>query len=91
MGDSGLMLFTSLVVLTAGVAVVLVHNVWIASWEVLITIVGWGMVLKGVLVALLPKEFEKMVAALMKHSWLLSVGGAIWVIGGLVLGYFVWM
>jgi len=90
MSDSGLMLFTAMVVLIAGVAIVIVHNVWIASWEVLITIVGWGMVLKGVLIALLPKEFEKLVAVLMKQSWLLPLGGVIWVVGGLFLGYFGW-
>ncbi|MFC1599659.1 hypothetical protein ACFL3T_01360 [Patescibacteria group bacterium] len=91
MKDAGLALFTGMVVLVAGVAVVLVHNVWIASWEVLITIVGWGMVLKGVLFLLLPKEFEKLVDYFMKMSWLLPLGAVIWIVGGLYLGYNVWM
>lgn len=91
MGEPGLMLFTAMVVLVAGVALVLVHNIWIASWEVLITIVGWGMVLKGVLLAFLPEEMENLIAGLMKKGWLLYLGGGIWVVGGLVLGYFGWM
>lgn len=90
MKNEGLMLFTAMVVLVAGVALVLVHNVWVAGWEVLITIVGWAMVLKGVLLALLPVEFEKLVNVLLKKSWLLTLGGALWVIGGLVLGYYGW-
>jgi hypothetical protein len=90
-GNEGLMLFTAMVVLVVGVALVLVHNVWVASWEVLITIVGWGMVLKGVLLALLPKEMDSLVATLMKkQGWILYFGGVLWVIGGLVLGYFGW-
>lgn len=91
MKHEGLMLFTTMVVFTAGVALVLVHNVWVASWEVLITIVGWAMILKGVLLGFFPKEFGGMVDGLLKKSWLLAFGGAVWVIGGLYLGYFAWM
>ena len=87
----GLMLFTAMVVLVAGVALVLVHNVWIAGWEVLITIVGWAMILKGVLLAFLPKEFGKLADSLMKQKWLLAFGGFVWVVGGAYLGYFVWL
>jgi hypothetical protein len=89
--DEGLMLFTTMILVVAGVALVLVHNVWVASWEVLITIIGWGMILKGALFAFLPKEFSKLVDSLMKMKWLLTFGGAVWVIGGLYLGYYVWL
>jgi hypothetical protein len=90
MKNKGLKLFTSMVVLVAGVALVIAHNVWIAGWEVLITIVGWGMILKGVLLGYFPKEFDKMIDWLLEIRWLVAFGGAVWVIGGLYLGYFVW-
>lgn len=91
MKDDALMLLTSMITIVAGVALVLSHNVWIASWEVIITIVGWAMVLKGVLLALLPEEFEKLTTFFLKMKWMLPFGGVVWVIGGLYLGYNVWM
>ncbi|MBU1445854.1 hypothetical protein KKD70_01160 [Patescibacteria group bacterium] len=90
MKNEGLMLFTTMVLLVAGVALVLAHNVWTASWEVIITIVGWGMVLKGAIFAFLPKELNKLIERFLNMSWLLPIGGVIWVIGGLYLGYNVW-
>lgn len=87
----GLLLLAAMMVLVAGVAVVLVHNVWIASWEVIITIVGWALVLKGVLLLLLPGEMAKLTESVMKTKWLLPLGGVIWVVGGLYLGYYAWV
>lgn len=89
--QEGLMFFTSMAVFTAGVALVLVHNVWVASWEVLITIVGWAMILKGALLVYFPKEFNGLIDVLLKKNWLLAFGGAVWVLGGLYIGYFAWM
>jgi uncharacterized membrane protein len=91
MKDSALTLFTGMLMLVVGVALVLVHNIWIASWEVLITIVAWAMVLKGVLFLLLPEEMEKLVDSLMKMNWILPLGGVIWVLGGLYMGYYAWI
>src|SRR6516225_10109 len=31
----------------AGLAIVLTHNVWVANWRVLITILGWLMLIRG--------------------------------------------
>lgn len=91
MKNEGLMLLTAMLTLVVGLAIVLVHNVWVSSWEVLITIVGWGAVLKGVVLLLLPKEMEKLVNSLMKTKWLLPLGAVIWIVGGLYLGYYAWV
>lgn len=91
MKHDGLMLFTSMVLLVTGVALVLSHNVWVLSWEVLITIIGWGTLIKGVFVAFLPKTFKKVVDVCMLQKWLLVAGASIWVVAGLYIGYFVWL
>lgn len=88
--NGGLMLFSAMVVLATGVAIVMVHNIWVASGEVLITIVGWAMILKAFLLLFLPEPFEKIVEGLMKHKWLLSFGGLVWVIGGTYMAYYTW-
>jgi uncharacterized membrane protein len=42
--------------LTAGLAIVLAHNEWDLSWAVIITIIGWLAVLRGVLRLLIPQQ-----------------------------------
>jgi len=91
MKNEALMLFTAMVILVTGVALALAHNIWVLSWEVLITIIGYGAIVKGAFILFLPKAFEKLVDELMKTNWLLKLGGAIWVIGGLYLGYYAWL
>ena len=42
--------------LTAGLAIVLSHNEWDLSWEVIITIIGWLAILRGLLRLLIPQQ-----------------------------------
>jgi len=41
-------LLASFAGIMGGLAVILTHNVWVASWPVLITIFGWAALIKGV-------------------------------------------
>ncbi|MFC1647384.1 hypothetical protein ACFL10_00120 [Patescibacteria group bacterium] len=86
--DEGLMLLAGMITLVLGVVFVLAHNVWVQSWEVIITILGWGMVVKGVLLLLLPTELGKWTAGLMKGKGLLVFGGLLYLVLGVVLCYF---
>lgn len=89
--DGALMLFTSMVLLVVGVALVLSHNVWVLSWEVIITIIGWGTLAKGVFSAFFPKAFEELTNWCMQQKCFLVTGASIWVVAGLYMGYFVWL
>jgi hypothetical protein len=42
--------------LTAGLAIVLVHNEWDLSWDVIITIIGWLAIVRGLLRLLIPQQ-----------------------------------
>ena len=52
--------------LTGGLAILLTHNVWVWDWPVIITIVGWLMIVRGSLRIIIPQQVEdlarKMVA-----------------------------
>jgi uncharacterized membrane protein len=54
------------IALTGGLAIVLTHNVWVWDWPVIITIVGWLMIVRGSLRIIFPRQVEdlarKMVA-----------------------------
>ena len=44
-----------------GLMVVLTHNIWVADWPVVITLIGWLMLVKGVFVLFLPDAVMKFV------------------------------
>jgi hypothetical protein len=68
-----------LMILVLGLTVVTLHNVWVADWPVVITVVGWIMVLKSVAFLFLPQVMTVFV------SWSLA-SLTVWIrIAGLVL------
>lgn len=48
-GQRALLFFMGLVSLIIGLLLVLSHNVWVMSWPVIITIIGWLAVIAGIL------------------------------------------
>ena len=47
--------------IVVGLAIILKHNIWVSDWTVIVTIVGWTSLIKGVLFFLAPE-------------WLVSIG-----------------
>jgi hypothetical protein len=39
-----------------GTVIVALHNVWIADWQLLVTVLGWLMVIKGAVIMLFPSS-----------------------------------
>lgn len=52
--SSAVTLLYSLLGIVGGLAVVLSHNVWVASWPVVITILGWAALIKGIMFLVSP-------------------------------------
>ena len=44
--------------LLAGVAIVNAHNLWVSDWRVIITVVGWLAIIRGVLSLLFPAKMH---------------------------------
>ncbi|MGA8799302.1 MAG: hypothetical protein WB614_05780, partial [Pseudolabrys sp.] len=49
-----LIFFSGMILLPTGLAIVLSHNVWIADWPVIITLLGWAAVINGAVRVLVP-------------------------------------
>jgi len=68
-----------------GALLVQYHNLWVKDWTVLVTIVGWAVLIKGTLLLLIPKAFlstgEKFASS---NKWM----GVVLLVIGLLLGYF---
>lgn len=73
--------------LLLGVAIVMLHNVWVQGWEVAITIIGWIMLIEGAAYLLLPHSaVEKKIKAFNKPGWYVVAGIVTLVVGLYLLG-----
>jgi hypothetical protein len=52
--NRALIFLTGVLALLAGVAIVNVHNVWAPDWRVIITVLGWLLVLRGIMLLVFP-------------------------------------
>jgi heme/copper-type cytochrome/quinol oxidase subunit 2 len=86
-----LIYLTGLFAITAGVAILLNHNVWVGDWRVLITIFGWLAAIGGAQRIIWPQGTEAAIRWFLVHPASLVVAGIIWLVIGAVLcfyGYF---
>ncbi|HEY4511979.1 MAG TPA: hypothetical protein VJH55_04015 [Candidatus Paceibacterota bacterium] len=59
--DEGLAMFAGYTILLLGILLVVSHQVWTADWRVVITIIGWLVILKGLGRILFPEAVKKLI------------------------------
>ena len=64
--------FFGLVALILGCLLVRVHNVWTADWRLLVTLVGWSLVLRGLWASLAPRSMAAFVMRFMERRRLVT-------------------
>ena len=74
--------------LAAGLAIVLTHNVWVASWRVLITLIGWLLLIRGAVRIVTPEIVMGYAAKVIRTKQVIPSAGAVVGVLGLVLCYF---
>ena len=67
--DEGIMFFGGMISLIVGIAMVLSYNVWTPSWPVVITLLGWGSLVKGLSVLFFPEATKKCVKKMENSSF----------------------
>jgi hypothetical protein len=72
----------------AGLAIVLTHNVWVANWRVLITLIGWLMLIRGAVRILAPEAIMGFAGKVIRNKQLVPISGVVTGVLGLVLCYF---
>lgn len=84
-----LIYLAGILTLTAGLAIVLSHNVWVMGWPVIITIFGWLAVLGGIIRMAFPDTVSRIgLSMIEKHSALIPVSTLIVaLIGGALTFY----
>lgn len=74
------------IALPAGLATVLVHNLWVSDWRVIITILGWLGIISGAVRILAP--WKAAAGRTVMGRGALLGAGCLWMLLGLVLSYF---
>jgi len=78
-----LIYFSGLISLIPGLAILNVHRTWTSDWRVIITILGWLLVIGGVIRIVLPATTAALAADLYsKPAALLIVSAIVIVVGG---------
>jgi hypothetical protein len=83
-----LLFLSGLLIMPAGIAIVLTHNVWVLNWPLLITLLGWMLAIGGAIRILGPEQVESMGRGFLRHPMGMNIAGAIWVVIGAVLCLF---
>ena len=83
-----LIYLSGLLTMAAGLAIVLTHNVWRADWAVIITILGWLLLIGGAFRIVMPQGTERIGRRLLKEKHGLTIGGIVWVALGAILCVF---
>jgi uncharacterized membrane protein len=82
-----MMFLGGIISLIIGVAMVLAHNVWVQNWQVIVTILGWGSLVKGLSVLFLPELIKNWVKK-METAPFLPFALLVMLFIGLALTYF---
>ena len=64
------MLFLGMVSLIIGLAMILSYNVWDKNWQVIVTILGWLSLIKGLAVLFFPEYTKKCIKKMENASFL---------------------
>ncbi|MBN4077287.1 hypothetical protein JYT19_00080 [Sulfobacillus acidophilus] len=86
--NAGLQFMAALMPILIGSAIVATHNVWSNNWTIIITILGWMMILAGIFRSWFTEHWLKLARKVGKKDNIFWVGGIFWTILGLIMLYF---
>jgi hypothetical protein len=88
LGSTAQIYLSGLLTMTAGMALVLTHNVWAPDWRILITLLGWLAAIGGAARIVVPQGSQRIGRSLLARRQSLAVAAAIWLAIGAVLSFF---
>ncbi|MDO3695767.1 hypothetical protein QVZ41_13035 [Wenyingzhuangia sp. chi5] len=80
-------LLSGFLAITCGVIIVSVHPNWSDDWTVMITLFGWGILIKGAFFVIAPKQTQKIKYTLSKSQSIAPITILLLVLG-LLFGYY---
>ena len=86
--NAATVLLSGIFALVVGVVIVLTHNVWVANWTVIITIIGWIALIKGIWIIVFPSTVSRFMQFYQKNESILLVQSIGAIVFGIVLTFF---
>lgn len=83
-GSAVSVFYGGLLALVVGLAIVLKHNVWTSHWTVVITLIGWAGLLKGIWLVVFPQTVNTFMRSYTRNPTLLRLHALV----ALILGAF---
>ena len=84
-GSRALIFVTGVLILTAGLAIVNAHNVWEADWRVIVTVLGWLAIIRGIINLVFPATAQTLGDRMVASEAGLVAGAAITIVLGAIL------
>jgi hypothetical protein len=88
LGSRALIFIFGIVDLLLGLVLVLVHNVWVMDWRVIITLIGWISIVRGLVRILFAPWIVKNAPGLLRKQGLLMTISIVMLTLGAVLSYY---
>lgn len=87
MADIPLIIVFGMLTLVAGLAIVNAHNLWVTDWRVIITVLGWLAIIRGVVAILFPIKVHELGETAMATSTGPTTGAIITLVLGGILSW----
>jgi len=89
--DPALVIVSGILSFVVGLAVVRVHNHWAGNWTVLVTILGWLLLVGGLIRMLFPIWLAGLAADLVKNTGFIAGEAIVLLVIGIFLSYKAYM
>ena len=86
--NRALIYLAGVLALVPGLAIVILHNVWVFDWRLIVTLFGWLAVIGGIFRLLLPQQVSEMGSAILDRPAWLTTGGIVCLALGGVLSFY---
>jgi uncharacterized protein YjeT (DUF2065 family) len=83
-----LIFLSGIILMPAGLAVVLNHNVWVLDWRIIVTLLGWIAVISGAFRVFAPDRATKIGKKFLNRKDYIIAAAGFWLVVGAVLCYF---
>ena len=82
LASRALTFLSGLIIMPAGLAIVLTHNIWAIDGRVMITVFGWANAIGGAMRLAFPAYVMRTGSAFLKRRFAIPVIAALWVVAG---------
>jgi len=86
-GNASTLYLGGVMALVVGYLILAFHNTWTKDWSVIITIIGWIALIKGIVILIQPKMMITLSKAILKIENILKIEAIVVIVLGLVFSF----